>query len=196
MEIVELYANSIWSVKYEGDPKDIFYIKINQWRDIEYLDEFFNANKNRIENLEFWRDVPIQDMILAVRQESINILKEFKKLYWNGVSGLKPDFDDRFVILERNAITDDAINRRKMYGDSKGLLDTSLLRLYAIKIPPDNEDESAAYIITGGGIKLTSNMEQMRELAQEYRKMLGVQEWLKQNGIKVKTDLYTYKNDR
>lgn len=39
-------------------------------------------------------------------------------------------------------------------------------------------------------------MEQMRELAQEYRKMLGVQEWLKQNGIKVKTDLYTYKNDR
>ena len=71
-----------------------------------------------------------------------------------------------------------------------------MFRFYAIRVDSKTEGEAPAFIITGGGIKLTDWMGKMKELNQEYRMMLQVQEWLKEQGIITKESLYTLNNGK
>lgn len=130
----------------------------------------------------------MKEVILETQKEAFRLRKDFSKYYWNEINGDHPDFDDRFFILNRGLDIDDL--KRKMYGHQERIGQmTSVLRLYAIKVPPDDIRSSAAYIITGGGIKLSDAMSDMKELAREYHKMEMVQDWLRQKKIKNKREL-------
>lgn len=194
MEIVELYADSIWGVKYEGNSKDIFSLKISQWRDMEYMYNYFDRHRHFIENYPFWSGFTFQEVVSSAQKEGRTIVKDLGKYYWNGINGGHPNLDDAFVVLERYPIDEEAENRKKMYGNS-GSQVPSVLRLYAIKIESE-EGESPGYVITGGAIKLTAKMRDMKELEQEYRNLRSVQEWLKQHGITTKESLYKLRNEK
>ena len=201
MELKEIYPDVIWSVQYTGDEKNIFAIRMYQWRDAEYLENFIFRHKRFIENNPFWDNHSVQDIIVSAKREAKNLLKYINRLYTNTLHGLHPDFSDKFYILERPPYTEEKEARRKLYGraeDDNGYNDfiSSVFRFYAIKVNSEKEDESPAYIITGGGIKLTAKMLNMKELNQEYNKMLSVQDWLSKQGIKTKESLYALKNGK
>ena len=188
MRLVEIYSGLIWSVCYEGDKRDVFSRLFAQWIDIEYLDTFINKNKRFLEGNLHFAGYTLKEVILETQKEAFRLRKDFSKYYWNEINGDHPDFDDRFFILNRGLDIDDL--KRKMYGHQERIGQmTSVLRLYAIKVPPDDIRSSAAYIITGGGIKLSDAMSDMKELAREYHKMEMVQDWLRQKKIKNKREL-------
>ncbi len=35
MELVKIFEDTVWSVRYEGDDKDIFSQRMDEWRDME-----------------------------------------------------------------------------------------------------------------------------------------------------------------
>ncbi len=45
MELKEIYPGVIWSVQYTGDERNIFAIRMYQWRDVEYLEDFIFRHK-------------------------------------------------------------------------------------------------------------------------------------------------------
>lgn len=88
--------------------------------------------------------------------------------------------------------------RRKLYERSDEVKNDigTLLRLYAIRVESEKDGEPPAYIITGGGIKFSDKMGRMKELNQEYSKMLSVQKWLSAQGITTKESLYALNDGR
>jgi|GEM_PF-1315212 len=191
MDIVEIYLDAVWSIKYEGDDQNIFSLRMSQWNDVEYLYQYFERHRKQIESNPFWSGYTMSDMILATRKERNTLIRNFSKYFWNGKNGEHPDFEDKFIMLEKYPADNWAEVRRKMYGKGES---PSILRLYAIKV--DAEDGGKpAYIITGGGIKLTRRMAEARELQREYTKMISVQNWLNSIGINTKEELYKYEQD-
>lgn len=100
--------------------------------------------------------------------------------------------------MEKPPYNEEKKARRKLYGRSDEVKNDigTLLRLYAIRVESEKDGEPPAYIITGGGIKFSDKMGRMKELNQEYSKMLSVQKWLSAQGITTKESLYALNDGR
>lgn len=199
MELKEVYPGVIWSIQYTGDEKNIFAKLMFQWRDAEYLEDYIYKHKGFIENNSFWKEYSVQDIIVSAKKDASKLLQYLNTLYKNTLNGEHPDFSDRFYILEKQPYTENKAARRKLYGrEDCSCLDEpdTVFRLYAIKLDSEHDNEKPAFVITGGGIKLAAQMNKMKELNQEYRKMLSVQEWLTKQGITTKETLYTINNGK
>jgi len=101
MDIVEIYLDAIWSIKYEGDDQNIFSLRMSQWDDVEYLYQYFERHRKKIESNPFWSGYTMSDMILATRKERNALIRNFSKYFWNGKNGEHPDFEDKFIMLEK-----------------------------------------------------------------------------------------------
>ncbi len=191
MKLIEIYSGLIWSVCYEGEKKDTFSKLFRHWTDVEYLTKFITKNQRLLSNNIFFAGLSVKDVIMNALNEAINFNKDFTRYYWNEINGEHPNLDDRFVILNRRAGRDDL--KREMYGHPKDDTKmTSVFRLYAVKVPSEKKEEPPAYVITGGGIKLSDSMPQMKELAREYTRIETVQGWLEQNKISTKEQLIDF----
>lgn len=167
---------------------DVFAKLFTNWMDVEYLRKFILSHQRYLRETPFFEGMTVKQVIQEAHEEVRLLRKSFNQLYWNEINGTRPDLDDRFFILNRRAGIDDL--KREMYGHPPNIkMMTSVLRLYAVKVPSKNKKEPAAYIITGGGIKLADSMIQMKELQWEYKRMGMVQDWLEQNKITTKEEL-------
>ena len=193
MRLIETHTGIIWSAWYEGESVDVFAKLFRQWIDAEYLTNFITANRRFLDGNPFFSGLSIKDVIMNANKEARAFRLAFNKYYWNGRNGEHPDLDDRFIVLNRRAGIDDL--KREMYGHPPDMeLMISVFRLYAVKVPSEKENEPAAFIVTGGGIKLTDAMPQMKELQREYSRLELVQSWLDLNKITTKEQLIEYQN--
>ena len=191
MKLIEIYSGLIWSVCYEGEKKDTFSKLFRQWTDIEYLTKYITQRQRFLSNNIFFSGYSVKDVIMNALKEAVNFRAAFTRYYWNERNGTHPNLDDRFVVLNRRAGIDDL--KREMYGHPRDdTMMTSVFRLYAVKVPSENSEEPPAYVITGGGIKLSDSMPQMKELNREYTRLKTVQGWLDQNGIFNKEQLIDF----
>ncbi|PCJ22827.1 MAG: hypothetical protein COA97_12835 [Flavobacteriales bacterium] len=65
MEIVSIFAiieGSLYAVQYDGKSYDEFKTIFDQWQDIEYLEQFFEDNKNDLEN-GIYNHLSIEDAV-------------------------------------------------------------------------------------------------------------------------------------
>lgn len=97
--------------------------------------------------------------------------------HWNN----KKSIADIFRPLVKQG--EDSRNKKKY--KARPDLRHPFLRLYAVKLEDDT------YLVTGGAIKLTKEMEGA-EMEREKRKMDQVKLFLKENGINYLDDLTTY----
>lgn len=67
MDIVSIFGKNLFSIKYPGESKDEFNRIFNSWQDAEYLEEFFENNKEDINN-GFWNNISVEDAILETYQ--------------------------------------------------------------------------------------------------------------------------------
>lgn len=192
MELKEVFPGVIWSIKYAGDEKNIFAIRMEQWRDVEYLESFFDSHKQFIKNNEYFKGYTLADVIVSAKKDATKLLKYINLLYNNTLKGRSPNFIEKFLVLEKPPYNKKKKARKKLYGRSFEIHDEigTVFRLYAIQIDSEQERVPPAYVITGGGIKLTDQMKRMKELNEEYNKMISAQEWLEKKGITTKETLY------
>ena len=195
VRVVETYKDLIWSAFYEGEKEDVFTQLFKRWTDLEFLTTFIIQNQRYLNNNLYFAGYSVKEVILNAYREARSFRHLFEEYYHNQLNGKHPNLDDRFVLLNKTLDGKDDL-KRKMYGHPKDDRQmTSVLRLYAVRVPSKEKNEPLAYIITGGGIKLSNAMPDMKELKKEYPKIELVQSWLNQHKITNKEQLIEYKNN-
>jgi hypothetical protein len=168
----EIVAESLLSIKIDGAVSHEWELLLEKWSDLEYLEEFYENNKDKL-NTPFWNFKTVEEAVIETIEEAESIEKFIIKTAdgENSITKANTLSDLVFKNLIRND-TSIKLTQSKAYGKER----KSLLRIYAIQIAP------TLYIITGGGIKLTQKMESA-ELLLELQKLNLTQEYLKGIGF-------------
>lgn len=163
-----LNNGKLWAVVYDGDTLNILDKTFSNWLDINYLQSFFNANKEDLKN-----HFHITDVDMAI-YDTVNDAKSLSCL----ILDINPDanLDLLFRPLENQRIKEMILSKEKAKGHRVSG-HNSWLRIYAIKL------DKGIYIVTGGAIKLTHLMAEREHTLQELNKMEMVRNYLLENGI-------------
>jgi hypothetical protein len=141
-----------------GDVKKEY---IGQWQDIEFLRDFFIQFSDDLRS-GFFNTTKTKDAVKKTITEA--------ELFKRRLIQLTDNLDDLFTPLFKNEELYE-YQEQKAYGPD----DKSWLRLYAIRIT-DN-----MYVITGGAIKLTENMNTRTHLKEELYKLKLALQFLRDN---------------
>ena len=168
MEIIPIFGKKLLAIRYPEEEKDEFIRLFELWNDIEYLEEFFDANINDLQS-GFWEVTNVEDAIF----ETYNCANEFEQKLLNHAEESKKDLlsglEDVFKPLHDNRPEGEFLVKSKAK--------SSWLRIYAIRI------EANVFVITGGAIKLTQTMGEREHTEKELRKLERSRDFLKEHGI-------------
>jgi hypothetical protein len=148
------------------------------WTDAEYLKGFFEEYINDLMTV-FWKNMSIRSAVFKALGEAEDFEDMIHEIEhgrsWKG----KTKIGQIFQPLENREYKDKIYKKHKAKPENK----LPFLRLYAIRLADD------CYIITGGAIKLTQEMNGMAHLENELNKMEQVKRYLKENEILYFEDL-------
>lgn len=182
MDIVAIIPDRLYSIKYDGEETTEYYRLFNdEWTDVDYLMEFFQSHPEYTEN-EFWGFLGNDPEKAAARVlKDANMLElHLKELAENSDNGELPDLESYFKPLNGKYGYDIEQIPVKGYG----VLESSFLRLYAIKF------EDNCYLIVYGGIKLNSSIQNSPGLQENvFRKIDMVKQYLLDEIIIGKDDI-------
>ncbi len=164
MKIVRIISDvdRLLSVHNEGEAENEFELLFQKLNDIEYLRNFFNANKSDLGMLSVNEAVKktlkdaeiLEDQLIDVAESNIQLQTLFKPLS-NNEYKLKP------------------YQESKVYGTIR----QSWLRVYAIRINSD------LFVVTGGAIKLTQTMEERDHTKDQLKRISKARNYLKEIGF-------------
>ncbi|PCH66967.1 MAG: hypothetical protein COC06_11970 [Bacteroidales bacterium] len=161
MEIIHIFEENLYSIRYSGECKDELERLFDLWEDNEYLFEFFEANQA---DLVYYK-LSIEQAVGETRKEAGKLRDAlFEALYENPIQieTLFRNLDNRVV---HTFLLSEQKTRRRW------------LRLYAIRIHEN------MYLITGGAIKLTQKMGERPHTKQELSKLEKCKTFLEQNNV-------------
>lgn len=177
INIFVLVKDSLYAVGYDNEVKDTYSSLLDNWQDVEYLEQFFEDNKTDLQS-GFYENITIEDAVLQTQAEAA---KFDKKIYNAATTGMfnedKPIEEVLFNTLHKD-VYDHIHIPSKAYGPNY----KSWLRFYAIRIAPN------LYVISGGAIKLTEAMT-TEHLKQELFKLKLTANYLKEIGLIEEEDL-------
>lgn len=177
INIFVLVKDSLYAVGYDNEVKDTYSSLLDNWQDVEYLEQFFEDNKTDLQS-GFYGNITIEDAVLQTLAEAA---KFDKKIYNAATTGTfnedKPLEEVLFNTLHKD-VYDHIHIPSKAYGPNY----KSWLRIYAIRIAPN------LYVISGGAIKLTEAMT-TEHLKQELFKLKLTANYLKEIGLIEEEDL-------
>lgn len=161
----------LYSVIYSNESNNEFENILKNWRDAEYLDNFFERN---IEDLSsgFFGEINIDDASERTMEEA-DLLEDMLYDIANGTNEKYPTLQSFFKPLSSTEISKEFHQKNKAYG----LQHKSWLRLYAIRIGPNT------FVISGGSIKLTENMNEREHLLTELSKLESTKNYLNEKGL-------------
>lgn len=149
----------LWAVRFDKDNQNALHKVLNQWRDAEWLADFFTQNLDDL--ISYFRITNIEDSIYQTMEDRDELACI--------IMDISPDANlDRFFRpLENDRSSEMILGKEKGRPHRR-----SWLRLYAIKL------SVGIYIITGGAIKLTRTMQEREHTLQELEKMEKVRNFL------------------
>ncbi len=177
MDIVSIYPDYLFAVKFDSKDQNEYEAAFSLWRDLDYLVEFFDENKGLLET-EFWHNTisstDSEDLAQSVVDESFDFERHIKEIAASTANGETPDFDEFFKELGGQYKFLREHIPHKSYGTSA----PSMLRLYAIRVSAN------CYVVVHGGIKLTKQIQDTPLLRKElFSKIDNVLQFFKANGI-------------
>lgn len=167
MEIIVIFADLFYTIKYSKSKKNEFARIFEFWRDPEQLFNFFEDNLRDLQS-GFYGEITVEEAVLITIKEA----SELERRLLNS----KHKRDEINNFLKKDLFTNPSVKElipKKAYGYRKH----SWLRLYAIEL--SNE----CFLITGGTIKLTHLMQERQHTKKELIKIQKCLDFLKENGI-------------
>ena len=159
--------NSLYSMKYDENEQDEFQRIFNEWNDIEFLESFFEENKNDLFS-GFYENISITDAIFRTIEESERLEKSIKKIAEKGKQDNCENLQTLFKPLNnKDEYPVPLLQKNKTYGSNN----KSWLRIYAIRLEPN------LFVVTGGAIKLTKTMNEREHLIKELEKIEQVKKY-------------------
>ncbi|MBR6042730.1 MAG: hypothetical protein IKP37_08870 [Paludibacteraceae bacterium] len=175
MDLISIFADKIWSVRYDGDEDSIFEILYDRFTDVEFLHNFYKKHITEINN-SIWKNRTEEEFVEEVTREADSFFERLEQIDKDG----SYSFDCEFMPLSNNPKSLEWVfEKQKAKGKGPNYSWPSYLRLYAVKIDKNK------YIITGGGIKLVRCMQDSSYLVEELKKIDKVIKWLKEKGVNI-----------
>ena len=178
--IFAIVNESLLSVRFEGNDKDEFARLFEQWQDIDYLEDFFESNKDDLQD-GFFGNISVEDAVFTTIDEADKLENHIKEVAEKGQeSDCSTLYDLVFHPLHE-------YDTSKIHTESKayGLKSSSWLRIYAVQIAPN------LYVVSGGVIKLTKAMQDRPHTTEELKKLKATVAYLKKEGFE-DTDDYIF----
>lgn len=149
----------LWAVRYSDDNDNALQKVLSQWKDAEWLADFFIQNFDDL--ISYFKVTDIEEAIYQTMEDSDKLSCI--------IMDISPDADlDKFFRpLDNNRTHEMLLGKEKGKPHRR-----SWLRLYAIKL------NAGIYIITGGAIKLTRTMQDRQHTLIELEKMEKVRSFL------------------
>lgn len=165
MKILPIFGKNFKSIQFTGESQDEFHRVFSQWNDPEFLEEFFELNRN---DLSSW-SMNIETAIVKTLQ--------FAEEFENKFKSLESKYSRDDIVTELNELFE------PLHAQSSSSIITSKkikfnwLRIYALRL------DKEVYIITGGTIKLTKAMQDRRHTNVELRNLKSCKDNLLRLGI-------------
>ncbi|PKP05702.1 MAG: hypothetical protein CVU10_10150 [Bacteroidetes bacterium HGW-Bacteroidetes-5] len=169
MELITIFADILYTVKFNKNGIHEFAKVFNEWSDPEVLFDFFEDNKSDL-NSGFFGKISVEEAVMITIEEA-KYLEDL--LIFCGKNGGKTALD---IFFKHDLYDWPQIKElvpKKGYGKRK----KSWLRLYAIELSEE------CYVITGGAIKLTRKLKERPHTKKELKKIEKFIDFLKENGI-------------
>ena len=163
----------LYSVVYDNNTMEFKRLFDNWIKDLEYLENFFEENKNDLQKDSFYGEITVEDAIERTRRNAIHLRKKFYAIA-NGQHSIHADLQAIFRPLHNNEYQLKPLSKEKSKND--------WLRIYAIRISENT------YVISGGAIKLTLEMNTRPHLAVELKKLELTKQYLIENGLTDEAD--------
>lgn len=161
MEIIDIFAvieDSLYSVQYENETLHEFEKYFDLWNDPIYLREFFEEHLEDLKS-DFWKNITIEEAIIRTRKDANLLEKTLLEIAETGKTERLENLSTIFEPLSKGVIEDYEKDK------AKGLRRNSWIRIYAIRI------EANIFVVCGGAIKLTRNMNEREHLLKELDKL-------------------------
>ena len=159
--IFELLKNKLWAVQYQGDSSHAINILKDNWSDVSWLFNYFETQRKDLES-GFYADEQVDDAIEITLDEADELFQALENEDLNSL--FKPLDDRQFHIID--------FQKQKAKGNRR----KSWLRIYAVRYLD-------GFVVTGGAIKLTHQMEDSDHTVLELKKMDMVRDALKMNEV-------------
>lgn|SRR5699024_3188842 len=161
MEIIDIFAvieDSLYSVQYKDEILHEFEKYFDLWNDPTYLYEFFETHLEDLEH-DFWKGVTINEAIIRTRRDAELLESKLLEIAETGKTERLENLSTIFEPLSKGVMGDYEKDK------AKGLRQNSWIRIYAIRI------EANLFVVCGGAIKLTRNMNEREHLSKELEKL-------------------------
>lgn len=168
--IFEEIKDTLYATAYDDTKKNILDVLQEIWSNAQWLDEFFELNKSDLQS-GFFGDISIEEAVEKTIDDADDLFIKIKGLNGGHLPELFKPLDDREYKRKD-------FQKQKLSGEGV----KSWLRIYAVHF----DDK---YVITGGAIKLTHQMEARKHTLNELQKLQMVRDALKLNEV---DDLFVY----
>src|SRR5699024_2200633 len=159
--IFELSKNKLWAVQYQGDSSHTIDILKDNWSDVSWLLDYFDAHRKDLES-GFYIGNEVDEAVEITMDEADELFQALEN----------EDLDSLFKPLDNRQYQIVDFQRQK----AKGSRHKSWLHIYAVRYLD-------GYVVTGGAIKLTHQMETRDHTMVELTKMSMVRDALKMNEV-------------
>ena len=158
--------NRLYAFWYDGDNGNIYAVAMEQLYNREWLWNFFNKHKK---DLGYFN---VSDIEVAI-ERTIDDLDKIEDLFFDETKDLRQCF--RNLSEKWN---DPYFQRSKLKLSHLSYIHySSWVRFYAIEI------EDGIFVLTGGTIKLTENMQEREHTNKELKRLEECRDYLVNNGI-------------
>lgn len=189
MEIIDIFVDTnswegIYSTRYDDEEEDEYSRLLNLWSDPEYVISYLKANKSFLET-DFFKNESIDSLSVKIEKETSELERLMLELVKGGFEKNGTKLENLFRPLENSD------GRLYVHQLSKAVLydhhfARPILRFYAVRI------SSNTFVITGGSIKLTHNMDEHEDTKKELAKLSTVKALLKNNDLLTEEDIKTF----
>jgi hypothetical protein len=176
MKIITIFAlekESLYTVQYENEECHEWKRLFDNWTDAEHLFNFFEEHEPDL-TAGFWGDISIEDAVMRTISDARKLRQFVFSLAQKGKNDLKESLQTHFKPLNNKCYD---YQRPLLASKAYGLRHKSWLRLYAVRI------NANMFVISGGAIKLTENMNTRNHLLNELKKMEITQKFLQQQNL-------------
>ncbi|WKN45812.1 hypothetical protein [Tunicatimonas pelagia] len=170
--IFAIVNGSLLSVRFEGNERDEFARLFEQWQDIEYLENFFESNKDDLQN-GFFGNISIEDAVFTTTEEADELENHIQEV---AKKGQEDDYSTLYDLIFHPLHAND-VSTSHIESKAYGLTSKSWLRVYAIQIATN------LYVVSGGAIKLTKAMQDRPHTIEELKKLRATASYLKEIGL-------------
>ena len=153
---------------YDNEEMNALDTIFTQWNDTDYLLDFFRKNFDDL--VSYFKITKLEDAIYDTMEDS-DALECL-------ILDIEPEanLDELFRPLENSRTSEMMLSKEKARLKNRPR-HASWLRIYAIKLNP------GIYVITGGAIKLTRNMQEREHTLKELEKMEKIRQYLVANKV-------------